>query len=68
MIDRVANVVFTETGVSGERHGCSRNANQRTFGVLEDCDKLELEGQMVECWVEEEEGFELATGEVERVL
>jgi hypothetical protein len=38
------------------------------FGVLEDCDKLELEGQMVECWVEEEEGFELATGEVERVL
>jgi hypothetical protein len=38
------------------------------FGVLEDCDKLEIEGQMVECWVEEEEGFELATGEVERVL
>ena len=38
------------------------------FGVLEDCDKLELEGEMVEGWVEEEEGFELATVQVERVL
>ncbi|GAL30918.1 hypothetical protein JCM19239_6987 [Vibrio variabilis] len=21
------------------------------FGVLEDCDKLELEGELVECWL-----------------
>ncbi|MCY9873431.1 MULTISPECIES: hypothetical protein [Vibrio] len=38
------------------------------FGVLEDCENLELEGEMVECWVEAEESFEYRSGQVERVL
>ena len=38
------------------------------FGVLEDCEHLNLEGEMVECWVEEDDGFELKTALVERVL
>ncbi len=38
------------------------------FGVLEDCDNLEIEGQTVDCWVEVEESFEYLSGQVERVM
>lgn len=38
------------------------------FGVLEDCDRIDIEGEQVECWVEEQDGFTLKKGEVERVL
>ncbi|MFA0086736.1 hypothetical protein BCU66_014270 [Vibrio sp. 10N.286.49.B1] len=38
------------------------------FGVLEDCERLDVEGQLVECWVEEKEGFELQSGMVEFVV
>ncbi|MDA9557363.1 hypothetical protein N9R79_07685 [Vibrio sp.] len=37
-------------------------------GILENCDDLKLEGQTVKCWVEEKEGFELATAEVSRIM
>jgi hypothetical protein len=38
------------------------------FGILEDAQSLELEGEQVECWVEGRDGFELKSGFVADVV